>query len=335
MKKRACLALCVLVFGVFLPPASHAQRRKVTIKLASLVPEATAWGAALNKMAKEWQTATNGEVELIVYHNGVAGEEGDVLRKLKLNQIQAAVLTSFGMNLISPQVMSLSFPFLIRNDNELDTVLKNLKPYLEEQISKAGYIPLAWSKAGWVRFFARTPVLTPADLKKQKLATSAEAPSITDAFKAMGYQMIPTGYSEVIMGFNSGRIDAVFQSPVFAGGTQLFGIAKHMTNLNIAPFIGGIVINQTAWKRIPQQYQAALLEICKKTEKENDAVVAKLETDAIEAMTKYGLVIHNLNDAQKQLWYDDVASVKGTLIGSSFDRETTSKIEAILMEYRK
>ncbi|MDR0487527.1 MAG: C4-dicarboxylate ABC transporter, partial [Treponema sp.] len=55
-------------------------QRKITIKLASLIPENTAWGAAINKMAADWYKATNGEVEMIVYHNATAGDEPEVLR---------------------------------------------------------------------------------------------------------------------------------------------------------------------------------------------------------------------------------------------------------------
>jgi TRAP-type C4-dicarboxylate transport system permease large subunit len=55
---------CAVLGSLLFPDPVFAQRRKIT----SLVPENTPWGAALNRMAREWGTATNGEVELIVYH---------------------------------------------------------------------------------------------------------------------------------------------------------------------------------------------------------------------------------------------------------------------------
>jgi TRAP-type C4-dicarboxylate transport system substrate-binding protein len=308
--------------------------RKITIKLASLVPESTSWGSALNKMAKEWSQATNGEVEMIVYHGGTVGAESNVLRLLRSNQIQAAVLTSFGMSEISSEVMALSYPFLIKDDAELDAVLQNIRPFLEQQVNKSGFTMLAWSKAGWVRFFSRNPVFVPDDLKKQKMASSEEAPSITNAFKAMGYQMIPVGMNDLMMGLNSGRIDAIFQSPVSAGAFQLFGIAKNMANFNIAPFLGGVVINQAAWRRIPDKYKPALLEIGKNVEKENDNAVQKMEADAITAMKSYGLIVNNVSETQKKLWIDEIGKVRPSLVGKAFDRETLERVEVILKDYR-
>jgi len=91
-KQKIKSLVVILLFFIVSPLFAQA---KVTIRLASLVPENTAWGAGINRMAAEWSKITNGEVEIIVFHNGTAGGEGEVLRKLKINQIQAAVLQAW------------------------------------------------------------------------------------------------------------------------------------------------------------------------------------------------------------------------------------------------
>jgi TRAP-type C4-dicarboxylate transport system substrate-binding protein len=113
-------------------------QRKITIKMASPIPEATPWGKFFNQIANDWKRITNGEVELIVYHNGVAGNEKDVVRSLRLNQIQGAVLSTLGLYEITPEIMTLSCPFLIRDDNELDLILAALKGDLETRINSKG-----------------------------------------------------------------------------------------------------------------------------------------------------------------------------------------------------
>jgi TRAP-type C4-dicarboxylate transport system substrate-binding protein len=316
------------------PSPAFAQRRKVTIKLASLVPENTPWGTALNRMAQQWSAATNGEVSLVIYHNGIAGTEQDVLRKLKGNQIQAAMLSTFGLNTITPGVMTLSAPFLIRDNKELDMVLKELKPELEQQINSKGFYFLAWSKVGWVKFFSKAPVFVPADLKRQKLGTSDTEPALTDAFKAMGYQMVPVPMNQVLVALNGGMIDAVYQSPVNVGGLQIFGMAKNMASINIAPFMGGIVMNQTAWRSIPDKYKPELTRITKRMEAELDISIPKLEADVINTMRQYGLVINQLTPVQEQLWYDDVNRIVPSLLGTTFDRTLYRRIETILKPNR-
>jgi TRAP-type C4-dicarboxylate transport system substrate-binding protein len=309
-------------------------QKKVTIKLASLVPENTPWGAALNRMAQDWAKATNDEVVLVIYHNGVAGSERDVLRKLKQNQIQAAIFSSTGMSAIAPEIMTVSCPFLIRNDDELDLVLNALKGDLEQRINDRGFFTLAWARAGWVKFFSKAPVFLPVDLKRQKLGTASDQPELMQAFKSMGYNMVPVELTDVLIALNGGMIDAVYQSPVAVGGYQIFGVAKNMASINIAPFMGSIILNQRAWRSIPDTYKPKLLEITRKMEKELDTSILKLESDAVVTMSAYGLVINQVSPAQAQIWYTDVERAIPNLLGTTFDKEIYGKIETILRDYR-
>jgi TRAP-type C4-dicarboxylate transport system substrate-binding protein len=335
VKKFFFLVLVAVFFlGFSGPSALHAQRRKISIKLASMVPENTPWGAKLNQMAREWDQISGGEVELIVYHNSVAGEEADVVRKLRLNQIQGAVLTSFGLNAISPEILTLSCPFLIRDEGELDAVLENLKSDLEKRIDDKGFYTLAWSKAGWARIFAKTPVTFPSDLKKMKTATNPNEPEMEQALKTIGYPVVPVSSNELIVALNSGRIDAVYQSPVIVASMQLFGITKYMTSINIAPVMGGIVLNRVAWRAIPERYKSRIIESAKRIEREMDGEIQRLEREAISTMTRYGLVTRQLTPEQNQAWYTDVERSYPVMLGTTLDRDIFEKIDTILKNYR-
>jgi TRAP-type C4-dicarboxylate transport system substrate-binding protein len=327
----SCTLACFLTLAAVQPLAAQ---RTVTIKLASLAPENTPWGAALNKMAADWNTATGGAVKLIVYHNGVAGGEADVLRKLRMNQIQAAVFTSAGMSLIAPDVATLSCPFLIRTDSELDVVLDKLRPRLEESVNKAGFVTLSWSKVGWVRFFSRRPVYVPSDMKRQKLAVGNDMPAFNDAFRTMGYQLVETHLNDVLMSLNSGAIDALFQSPVNAAVTQVFGVAKNMNSMKIAPFMGAILMNQAAWRSIPAQYRDALLKIGREIETQNSRNVAQMEDTATAAMLKNGLVVNEVTPQQEQEWINDVDRTMPQLLGKQFNRELYNDIQVVLKQIR-
>ncbi|GHV95923.1 hypothetical protein AGMMS50293_22430 [Spirochaetia bacterium] len=334
MQKRRVVLHFVLVLALIFSVSPLFAQRKITIKLASLVPENTPWGAAINRLATQWSEATNGEVELIVYHNGVAGDEAEVLRKLNLNQIQAAIFTSIGLNSVASEVMTVSYPFLIRDDAELDAVLSRIKPELETKIQQGGFVTLAWARAGWIKVFSRSPVLTPSDLKRQKLGTSPDELEMLQAFKTMGYQMVPTYLNDILVGLNGGMIDAVYQSPVAVAGYQIFGIAKNMLSVNVAPFMGGILMNNTAWRRIPDKYKSRLMAICKQMETDIENSIASLEVEAISTMSKYGLVTNQPSPQQMQEWYTDTAKYENSLVGPIFNREFYRKINAILLEYR-
>jgi len=329
------LLLAVLVLFFFVSPL-YAQR-KITIRLASLVPENTPWGAAINRMAADWSKTTNGEVQVIVFHNATAGDEPEVLRKLKMNDIQAAVFTSIGISSLMPEVMAVSYPFLIRNDAELNEVMGKIRPELDTKIQQNGFVTLAWAQAGWIKIFSKTPVYVPSDLRKLKLGTGSEE-EMLQAFRIMGYQMVPTTLPNIITDLNSGKIDALYQSPIYAASGQVFGIAKNMASVNVAPFMGGILMNNTAWRRIPEKYRPELLAICKRMEKDIETSIINLEKDTISTMVRYGLQINELTAQQMQEWFDDTAKYENRMVGTNppvFNRDYYYKISAILSEYRK
>lgn len=334
--KKSVLLLCCftgfLFAGFTLPPALSAQR-KLTIKLLSQVPESTPWGNVLNKLAAEWKTASKGEVELIIYHN-TKMSEADILRQLNMNQIQAAMFGTTGMKLISEDIMTLSCPFLIRNNAELDIVLNNLKPELEQKINGKGYHVLAWSKVGWIRFFSKKPVFVPADLKKQRLGTSEAEPELMDAFRAMGYLMTPVAMNQILVSLSGGQIDAVYMNPATAGGLQVFGLAKNMASIPVAPYLGSIIMNQRAWRSIPDKYKDELIRVTRKIELELDKSVQKFEDEMLSNLTRYGLVINQVSAEQEKLWYDDAQKTLVPLMGTLFDSVLYNRIAAMLKANR-
>src|SRR5690606_15020752 len=68
-----------------------------TLKLATLVPEGSVWDKELRAMAAEVEKRTQGRVELRIYPGGVAGDEPDVVRKMRIGQLHAASLTLSGL----------------------------------------------------------------------------------------------------------------------------------------------------------------------------------------------------------------------------------------------
>jgi TRAP-type C4-dicarboxylate transport system substrate-binding protein len=324
----------ILAIALLLAAGPVFAQRTITIKMASPVPEDTPWAQYFIQLAADWRKITNGEVELIIYHNGVAGNEKDVVRNLRVNQIQAAVLSTYGLYEISPEVMTLSCPFLIRDDDELDLVLAGVKGDLEEKINGKGFFTLAWARVGWIKFFSKQPIFTPADLKRQKLGTHVDQAEMNQIFKTMGFQMIPVAHNDILIALNSSMVEVVFQSPMVVGSTQIFGSAQNMASINIAPFIGAIVFNGRAWRAIPEKYKPQLIASAKKVEAELDRAIRGMESDMIKTMGNYGLKVNQLSPAQEQLWYDEIGQATPGLIGTMLDRNTYNRVESIVRNYR-
>ncbi|MCL2809688.1 MAG: TRAP transporter substrate-binding protein DctP, partial [Treponema sp.] len=266
------------------------------------------------------------------------GDESQVLSLLRSNQIQAAVFSSMGLYSITPELMVISYPFLIRNEAELDEVLRRVRPELDSRMQQNGFVTMAWAKAGWIKVFTRTPITTPDDLRRLKLATGTDDQTMIQAFRLLGYQMVPANITELLFSLQSGRVDAIYNSPIFAAGNQLFGVAGNMSNINVAPFMGGILMNDITWSRIPERYKTPLLEASKRMEAEIERSIANLEEEAINTMLRHGLRINNLSPAQMQVWFDDTGRYESRLTtgpNPTFNRDFYNRINNILIDYRR
>ncbi|TVR33337.1 MAG: C4-dicarboxylate ABC transporter [Spirochaetaceae bacterium] len=324
---------CLLVLTIVLLSASNASA--LTLKLASVAPENSPWGAALNRMAADWARISGGQVTLQIYHNAIAGDEPDVVRKMRIGQIQMAVFTSSGLRLLADEVMTLNMPLLIRTEDELDHVLSEVSDVLSSSVQRARFHALVWSKGGWIRFFANAPLTSPASLRRLRLAAAADNQELLQAFRLMGYQAIPVAQNELLTSLNSGMVDAFYSSPIAAAGFQWFARAPYMLDLPVAPFIGGVVVSDRAWNRVPDHLKPQLVAAVVRHVDRLETVMEELETEAISTMQDYGLTVTELSDAQRRGWIDEFERSRDVTVGTVFDEQMYRHIQNLLTEYRR
>jgi len=175
-----------LLSGVIFP----VEAQVVDIKLASLAPEGSPWHQVLQEIAQDWREESGGRVRLQIYAGGVLGDEGDVVRKLRLDQIQAAALTAEGFSYIDRGIYGLSLPLLVDNYAELDWIRAQVGPELRRRYEEQGFIVLAWIDVGWVYWFTRQPVRAPDDLRQLRLFTWAGDPHSPRLYRTAGFQAV-------------------------------------------------------------------------------------------------------------------------------------------------
>ena len=100
-------------------------------------------------------------IRLSVYPGGVLGSEPVHVRKMRIGQINAALLTAAGLGQIAPSVNAFQkLPMMFRSLDEVEYVGAALEPLLARHLEERGFVALFWGNAGWVRFFSTRPALT-------------------------------------------------------------------------------------------------------------------------------------------------------------------------------
>lgn len=345
MRKIILFTIFAVIFAVISGPVSlfaqrgTAARDVLEVRLASPLPRESPWGRTLDRIAAEWNRVTNGQVRLRVLHGGTEGSEERMHMALAGNTIQAAVFSSFGLSQINPAILTVSAPFLIRNDQELDAVMREIQTDLENGLNTANHFMLAWSRSGYVNLFSRDPVFTPDDLRRQPIASNAEAARMNTAFSTMGFRIVDTDWSNIGPQISTGAIMAVYNNPAAIAAFQVHRELRNMLSMNVAPVLGGIVINQVTWRRIGElnpRFQPELIRVTRQIATEFDSAMARTVNDAIQSMTRAGLRVNTPSPAQEQLWYNEVQRVTPTLLANgTFDRELYQRIEGILARHRQ
>ena len=343
MKKAFMFAMCAAaLIAAAGNQALYAQRGRaaqetVVVRLASPLPRESPWGRTLDRVAAEWARVTKGQVRMNVLHGGTEGSEGRMHVSLASNTIQAAIFTSFGLSQISPSIMTMSAPFLIRSDEELELVMREVQTDLESQINAGNYFMVAWSRSGFVNIFSRYPVFTPDDLRRMRIASNQEAAEMNATFTAMGFQITETDWADMGPMIATGQVSAMYQNPAAIAAFQLHSQMRHMLSINLAPILGGIVINQVTWQRIGAlnpRFQQELVRVTRQISAEFDRDMQRTVDNAVTAMSRDGLTVNRPTAAQQQLWFNEIDNVKPLLMANTYDSQLYQRIYNILERHR-
>lgn len=277
-------------------------QQPVNVKMATLAPKGSAWHLILQEMGEKWKAASGGRVVLTLYPGGVAGDDTDVVRKMRLGTLGAGLLTSAGLSDIDRSILALQVPMMYASYEELDFVLQRMSGSLEKAFDAKGFVVLNWTDAGWVHFFTKTPVRTPDDLKAHKIFTGAGDVQTVESWKAAGFRPVPLPSTEISTALQTGLVTALPCPPQAAVILQWYTHARNMTDLKWAVLLGGTIVSKSVWDRIPADVKPALLAAAQEAGRRLRDDIRQRASKDIEAMEKRGLMVVHVDAHTEQLW---------------------------------
>jgi TRAP-type C4-dicarboxylate transport system substrate-binding protein len=306
-----------------------AGAQQIVVKMGTLAPDGSPWHQVLQKMGERWRTISGGKVKLNIYPGGVLGDEPDLVKKMRINQIQAVALSGAGMSDIEKGVACLQIPMLFQSYEELDCVRDKIAPRLEKIIEARGFLVLNWGDAGWVHFFTSKRAVKLDDLRQMKLFTWAGDNEELELWKANGFRAVPLAATDILPGLKTGLIDAVPTVPLLALLNQWFGLAKYMNNVKWAPLIGATVISKAAWESIPAAQRPEMLKAARESGDALRGGIRKMGDDAVTAMTKRGLTLVDADAATVADWRKQAEGVYPKLRGKTIPADLFDEVRKL------
>jgi len=303
-----------------------------TIKLATVVPEGSVWDKNLKQMGEEWKQATGGRVAVTVYGGGSQGDEPTVLRKMRLDALQAASFTAVGLGTIDSAFNVFDIPFFFSSYDELNFVRDRITPAIRKRIEPKGFVLLNWGDGGWTQIFTKKPVHTVDDLKKVKLYTSAGNDRMVQWFKSNGFEPRAMAMTDIMTGLTTGMIEGLPTPPLAAMLFQWYKQTPYMLDIGLAPIIGATVVTAKTWKSIPDADKPKLLAAAGGVEARLRVDIPKQDQNAIDAMTKAGLTVTKATGSE---WGAQLDSLGRTMRGEMVPADIYDLASRARDEYRK
>ena len=330
--RMARLAGSLLLCGLM---GASALASDKPLRIGTLAPKNSLYHRQLLEIGEAWRQAQGGNAKYVVFPDGSQGGEAELARRMRIGQLQGALLSIVGLSEIEPSINALqSIPLLFKTWEEVDYVREKMRTSMEKKFLDKGFVVLAWGDAGWVRFFSKDALMRPDDFKKMKFFSFAGESEQQEIMKSLGFTPVPLETTDILPSIQTGMINVVPSTPYFALATQIYGKVPHMLEINWAPVVGALVVTQKAWDDMSPAGRQALRTAGEKAGVQIRNKARQEVEEAVEAMRKRGLVVNKPNPDQLREWQELADKLYPRIRGNLVPAETFDEVFQHVKAYR-
>ena len=303
-------------------------------KVATVAPPDTSFHKHFEDLGAQWAKAPGGGVKLDIFP-GTQGGEPTIVRRMRGNALQGAMLTAIGLSQIDESATALQLlPMTFRSWEEVDFVRGKLEHRLEEIFLGKNYVILFWGDAGWVRFFSTKPINNIADLKASRVFASTGTPKALVLMKEY-YLPVELEPDKILLSLRNGMIDTVPIPPFLANFTQVATKADYMLDMKWAPVVGAMVVTKSAWDKLPPATQKYIRETSAAAGEKIRVDSRREDEEAIAAMKqKQHLKVNTLPPEAEKAWQAEVEKINPRIRGEVVPADMFDIVQAALKEFR-
>ncbi len=324
-----------VMLGMALMATVSAFAAEKSLRIGTLAPKNSLYHRELMGIGEAWRAAQGGSGKYLVYPDGSQGGEVEMARRMRIGQLQGALLSVVGLREIEPSIAALqNLPLAFRSWEELDYVREKMRLAMEKKFLDKGFVVLAWGDAGWVRFFSKEAAVRPEDYRRMKFFAWGGEAEQQAIMKNLGYTPVPLETADILPSMQTGMINVVPSTPYFALASQIYDSAPNMLEINWAPIVGALVLTRKAWDDMTPEVQAALRAASDKAGVQIRAKARQEVEEAVDAMKKRGLTVNKPNAEQMREWNELAEKLYPRIRGTMVPAETFDEVFAHLKAYR-
>lgn len=286
MNRRSLLSIGVasLALAATGSPAL-AEEGEIVVKLGTKAPSGSPWHTLLKEGGQRITDLSGGKVKLKIFAAGTMGDEGDMVKKMRIGQLQAAAISTVGLHDIAPEPQALDIPFLVKNTTERDFLLEKYSPTLDKVLADKGFIVLSWSDIGFTYFYSAKPRGTIGEARSSKMFCWDGDQASKEAWIAGGFKPVVLSSNDILPSLSTGMIDTVLYTPALMLGIQAYTKAPYMMDLPYSTLTGATIIDKKTWDRIPPDMQPKIKAVFEELGKRCTQAARDMDKEAINVMS--------------------------------------------------
>jgi TRAP-type C4-dicarboxylate transport system substrate-binding protein len=241
------LVLASIVAG---SSSGHAEPQ-FRLRFATIAPEGTGWAREVKAFTREIETNSNGRIDIHVYMGGIAGDDQEMGRRMRRDQLDGALSGGMLCQDVAPAFAIFRIPGLVQDRNEESYVQTRLFPTLREQARAHGMVLLTTGSLGTDVVLSRVPIDSMDTLRKLRLWQWDLDRTSVALSRAMGIHSVPLPVVDAGKAYENGETDGFIAVPSAVFGFQWFSRQVYMSQLPFAPLHGCAVMTTAAYDRLP------------------------------------------------------------------------------------
>jgi TRAP-type transport system periplasmic protein len=293
----------------------------VVLKVAMLVPRSPRGVLAHKRYNSELAKATDGKVQTRIYWGGVAGDEKDVLRKMRVGQIDGGPFGLETMSQIVRQALVLGSPGLYRNHRQLDAVIEELAPEFNEEAYRNGFKVMGWGDIGKLL----------GDFRRVRPWLYPESQALAELYRLIGATGVPLGLTEVYGGLQTKMIDTVWATALLHMAMQWHTSTRYVSREGLGFISGAFVFRREAWESIAPEHREAMLQLTQRDQRKYQTDMRKADEDAFQKLLTRGHEAVEGKDRHE--WIQAGETLRRKMIGRIYTKELVERAEKIAKRY--
>jgi len=306
------------------------------IKIATVAPDGSHWMQQMRAGAAEVQMRTAGRVVIKFYPGGVMGSDAQVLRKVRIGQLQGGAFTAGGLGERYSALNLYGIPLLFQSLDEVDAVRAALDPELTAGLDRAGFVTFGFIEGGFANLLSNEPIRSVEDMRRKKVWVPEGDPISFTVMQELGLSPAVLPVTDVLTGLQTGLIEIAFASPVAALVLQWHTKVKYVTDLPVSYSMGVFAIDKNVFAGLSAEDQQAVREVMGRYIGGLDREAREDNRKAAEALAKSGLQTITVDAADVAEWRRNVEALQPKLRARpDLDVAMYDRLRALLADYRR